>query len=40
MDLADDEDGIDGAVVMKRFVRLELPGYKVKIAKVMNMSGV
>jgi hypothetical protein len=28
MDLADDEDGNDGALGMKRFVRLELPRYK------------
>lgn len=39
MDLADDEDGNDGALVTKRFVRLELSGYKEKIAKVMKMFG-
>lgn len=39
MDLADDKDGNDGALVMKRFVRLELPGYSERIAKLMKMFG-
>ena len=39
MDLADDEDGHDGVLVIKKFMRNELPGYKEKIAKLMEMFG-
>jgi 5'-hydroxyaverantin dehydrogenase len=39
VDLGDDEEGCDGGLVMKNFGRLQLPGYKDKVAKLMKLMG-